>query len=171
MLRLPRPLVLLVAAASVTFVLTGCTESPTVPAGPASTSVPSSPAPSSPAPSTSRISSASPSTSSSPAASTSTPAKQSPAPDADTVTIDVTIKDGQVQPNGKKIDVTKGHTVVLNVTSDTDDEIHAHTGGDGYELEVTAGKPATGKFVAADAGSFEVESHHLEKIIAILVVR
>ena len=166
MLRLPRPLVLLVAAASVTFVLTGCTESPTVPAGPASTS-----APSSPAPSTSRISSASPSTSSSPAASTSTPAKQSPAPDADTVTIDVTIKDGQVQPNGKKIDVTKGHTVVLNVTSDTDDEIHAHTGGDGYELEVTAGKPATGKFVAADAGSFEVESHHLEKIIAILVVR
>ena len=34
--------------------------------------------------------------------------------------------------------------MVLNVTSDQDDEIHAHTGGDGYELEVTAGKPATG---------------------------
>jgi FtsP/CotA-like multicopper oxidase with cupredoxin domain len=161
MLRLPRPLVLLVATASATVVLTGCTPSATVPAGPASTS----------APSTSGASSTSPSPAASTGSSSSSAATPSPAPDANAVTIDVTIKDGQVQPNGKKIDVSKGQTVVLNVTSDADDEIHAHTSGDGYELEVTADKPAAGKFVAADTGSFEVESHHLEKIIAILVVR
>ena len=34
-----------------------------------------------------------------------------------------------------------------------------------------AGEPTTGSFVAADTGSFEIESHHLEKVIAILNVR
>jgi hypothetical protein len=51
------------------------------------------------------------------------------------------------------------------------DEIHAHTAGNGYELEVKAGKPASGQFVASDTGSFEIESHKLNKIIAILNVR
>jgi hypothetical protein len=60
---------------------------------------------------------------------------------------------------------------VLNVTSDTDDEIHAHTGGDGYEMQVSAGKKATGSFTLTSPGSFEVESHHLEKTIVILNAR
>jgi hypothetical protein len=67
--------------------------------------------------------------------------------------------------------VAKGQTVKLTVTSDSEDAIHAHTGGAGFELAVTPGKPAEGEFVASEAGSFEVESHHLDKIIAILVVR
>jgi FtsP/CotA-like multicopper oxidase with cupredoxin domain len=164
--------VLLVAATGATFVLAGCTQSATVPAGPASTSAPSSSGASSTSPSpVASTGSTSPSPAASTGSSSSSAATPSPAPDANAVTIDVTIKDGQVQPNGKKIDVTKGQTVVLNVTSDADDEIHAHTSADGYELEVTADQPATGTFVAGDTGSFEVESHHLEKIIAILVVR
>ncbi|GAA1435406.1 hypothetical protein GCM10009616_32440 [Microlunatus lacustris] len=57
------------------------------------------------------------------------------------------------------------------MTSDTDDEIHAHTAGEGYELAVTAGQPATGSFTLTSAGSFEVESHHLEKVIVILNAR
>jgi hypothetical protein len=114
---------------------------------------------------------ASPSPVASSAATSSTTGTPSAAPDADAVTIDISIAGGQVSPNGEKINVAKGQTVVLNVTSDTDDEIHAHTSGDGYELEVMAGKAATGTFVASDTGSFEVESHHLEKVIAILVVR
>jgi hypothetical protein len=60
---------------------------------------------------------------------------------------------------------------VLNVTSDTDDEIHAHIGGDGYEMQVSAGKKATGSFTLTSPGSFEVESHHLEKTIVILNAR
>ena len=60
---------------------------------------------------------------------------------------------------------------MLNVTSDQADEIHAHTGGDGYELEVAAGKKVTGSFTLTSPGSYEVESHHLEKTIVILNAR
>jgi hypothetical protein len=86
------------------------------------------------------------------------------------VAIDISISNGRVNPNGSKIDVKRGQAVVLNVTSDQDDEIHVHT-SDGYELEVKAGKPVRGEFVVAEPGRFEIESHHLEKIIVILNVR
>ena len=92
-------------------------------------------------------------------------------PSTGSLTIDITIADKLVSPSGEKIDATVGQTVVLNVTSDSADEIHAHTGGDGYELEVPAGKPTTGSFVITDPGSFEIESHHLEKTIVILNAR
>jgi hypothetical protein len=87
------------------------------------------------------------------------------------VTIDITVADGQVSPNGKKIDVEVGQTIVLNVTSDEHDEVHAHTEGDGYELEVPAGKKVTGEFELNAPGSYEVELHHLEKVIVILNAR
>jgi len=67
--------------------------------------------------------------------------------------------------------VRVGQKVILNVTSDTDDEIHAHIGGEGYELPVQAGRPVKGSFTIDSPGSFEVESHHLEKIIVILNAR
>ena len=117
-----------------------------------------------------------PSTPSSPAVSAGTPGptpEQTPSADtADRVVVDITIADGKVTPNGEKVDVAVGQEVELNVRSDADDEIHAHTDdADGYELEVKAGVPTTGRFTVASAGSFEVESHHLEKIIVILNVR
>lgn len=87
------------------------------------------------------------------------------------LTIAITVAKGQVTPSGQKLDAKVGQTVRLTVTSDADDEIHAHTGGDGYELEVRAGQPATGEFVLSSPGSFEVESHHLEKVIVFLNVR
>ena len=103
------------------------------------------------------------------------PGRPDPTPSADAadrVVVDITIADGKVTPNGEKVDVAVGQEVELNVTSDADDEIHAHTDdADGYELEVKAGVPTTGRFTVASAGSFEVESHHLEKIIVILNVR
>ena len=85
--------------------------------------------------------------------------------------INIRIANGKVDPNGKKIDASVGQEVILQVTSDMDDEIHAHTGGAGYELEVKANEPTTGTFILPAPGSFEVESHHLEKIIVILNVR
>ena len=75
------------------------------------------------------------------------------------------------RPQWEKIDASVGQKVILQVASDIDDEIHAHTGGDGYELEVKADEPTTGTFTLSDPGSFEVESHHLEKTIVILNVR
>jgi hypothetical protein len=87
------------------------------------------------------------------------------------MTIDITIANGKTTPSGEKINVPVGEKVILNVTSDTDDEVHAHIGGPGYELEVKAGTPAKGEFTIDSPGSFEVESHHLEKIIVILNAR
>ena len=90
---------------------------------------------------------------------------------AGALTVAITEAGGDVTPNGQKIDVRVGQQVVLQVTSDQDDEIHAHTGGDGYELEVAAGEPTTGTFTLDSAGSFEVESHELGKVIVILNAR
>jgi len=87
------------------------------------------------------------------------------------LTINIVISKGKTIPSGEKINVRVSQEVILNVISDTDDEIHAHTGGDGYELPVHAGTPAKGSFTLESAGSFEVESHHLEKIIVILNAR
>jgi hypothetical protein len=87
------------------------------------------------------------------------------------LTVNIAISDGKTVPSGKKINVRVGQKVVLNVTSDIDDEIHAHIGGEGYELPVKAGTPAKGSFTLDSPGSFEVESHHLEKIIVILNAR
>ena len=84
--------------------------------------------------------------------------------------IDITLADGTVTPNGAKYDVTKGQTIVLNVTSDHDDEIHVHSEPE-VELEVAARQPVSRQFTVEQSGSFEVESHHPEKIIAILNVR
>ncbi len=87
-----------------------------------------------------------------------------------TLTIPITIAGGQVSPNGQKITTSVGRPVVLQVTSDEADEIHAHIGDGGYELEVAAGTPTTGTFTPSSPGSFEIESHHLEKVIVILDV-
>ena len=106
-----------------------------------------------------------------PSAPASTSASTPASPAADALTVDITIAGGDVTPNGEKLDVAVGQEVVLDVTSDEDDEIHAHTGGDGFELAVTAGQPATGSFTLTSAGSFEVESHHLGKVIVILNAR
>ena len=142
-------------------------------AGMALTSCTSAPAsPTSPSP---EVTSATPSPAASSSASPSASATASPSPSessaADAVTIDITIADGQVTPNGEKIDIDVGQTIVLNVTSDQHDEVHAHTEGDGFELEVPAGKKVSGEFTINSPGSYEVESHHLEKVIAILNAR
>ena len=114
----------------------------------------------------------SPSEPSSPAtAPTSVPAR-SPSLNADyALTINIEIAGGKTVPNGEKINVRVGQQVMLNVTSDTDDEIHAHLGENGYQLAVRAGRPAKGSFTLDSPGSFEVESHHLEKTIVILNAR
>jgi hypothetical protein len=124
-----------------------------------------------PAPTSSPTSQSSPSPSASRSTSKPPAPSPSPSPTTDALTINITISNGQVDPNANKIEVRRGQTIVLNVTSDQDDEIHAHTSDQGYELEVKAGKPTRGELVVSDPGRFEVESHHLEKVIVILNVR
>jgi hypothetical protein len=107
----------------------------------------------------------------SPSVAPSGSASGSASASAQILTLTITISGGKVTPNGQKIDAHVGQQVVMHVTSDIDDEVHAHTGGDGYELEVPAGKPTSGTFTLTSPGSFEVESHHLGKVIVILNAR
>lgn len=114
----------------------------------------------------------SPNEPSSPATSAMPGPVESPSLTADyALTININISDGKTVPNGEKINMRVGQQVILKVMSDTDDEIHAHIGEEGYELPVRAGRPARGSFTIDSPGSFEVESHHLEKIIVILNAR
>jgi hypothetical protein len=92
-------------------------------------------------------------------------------PPADALLLTILESGGKVTPNGQKLNVRVGQQVTLDVTSDRDDEIHAHIGGDGYELKVQAGVDTTGSFTLDSAGSFEVESHKLDKVIVILNAR
>ena len=122
-------------------------------------------------PSPSAVSSPSAPSSSAAESPTSVP-PSSPALSPDNpLTINIVIAKGKTIPSGVKYNVAVGQKVILNVTSDTDDEIHAHTGGAGHEMRVQAGTPAKGSFIIDNPGSVEVESHHLEKIIAILTAR
>lgn len=52
--------------------------------------------------------------------------------------------------------------MILQVTSDIDDEMPAPTGSACDRLEVMAAGPATGTFTLPGPGSLEVESHQLE---------
>ena len=85
-----------------------------------------------------------------------------------TLTIDITIADGNVDPDGAQIQASVGQEVVLNVKSDIDEELHAHMGLDGYALTVSGGQPTTAGFRLRSPGRFVVESHHLRKTIVIL---
>ena len=72
----------------------------------------------------------------------------------------INVKDGVIDGDVKSIEVAKGDTVRIVVTSNVDDEIHLH----GYDIEKEAGpgKPARFKFKATLEGAFELESHEAE---------
>jgi len=69
---------------------------------------------------------------------------------------------------GQTFEVALGQTVVLRLLSDTDQEYHVH----GYDLEkqAAAGVETTFEFTADTPGSFEVESHTTDKVLATLQV-
>lgn len=100
----------------------------------------------------------------SPASATPT---TTPEPAVTTITIE--LANGKVSPNGSRIDLTKGDTFVLDITSDRDDEVHVH--GFDKEIEVKAGKRVKVEMVADRTGRYEVESHHPELLIAVLQIR
>lgn len=85
------------------------------------------------------------------------------------VELKVTIAGGKVEPSGAQVDVPRGASVHLTVTSDQADAIHVH--GYDQEAEVAPGKPADLTFVADRVGRFEVETHHPSRVVARLNVR
>ncbi|MDX6237015.1 MAG: hypothetical protein QOG10_1830 [Kribbellaceae bacterium] len=148
--RLARPTALALLPALGMLVLAGCSGSNNPASGPSNT------------PSTAPTS-----TSTTSSAPTGTPSATPSAPQAD-VTINVTIANGKVNPNGATIQVKAGQTVLVTAVSDTAEELHIH----GYNklLELSPGKPASVKFTANMKGTFEMETHKSGKLVAKLAV-
>ena len=80
----------------------------------------------------------------------------------------VTVTGKQVTPAPDTVDLAVGKTLTLTVTSDHDDQLHAH----GFEVErdVKAGVPTTVVLKGAEPGVYEVEMHHPElKLLSVAV--
>jgi heme/copper-type cytochrome/quinol oxidase subunit 2 len=70
------------------------------------------------------------------------------------------MRGGSVVGGAQDIEVARGETVRIVVTSDAADEIHLH----GYDITRNAapGQPARFRFRADAEGAFEIESHVAE---------
>lgn len=81
----------------------------------------------------------------------------------------VSVSAGRVDPPVGRVEVGKGSTIRLTVTSDVPDELHVH----GYDRRLTlpAGTPATLEFRADVTGMFEIETHGNHLLLVQLVVR
>jgi hypothetical protein len=91
-----------------------------------------------------------------------------PSGDQADVTINITVANGKVTPNGQTIRAKAGQTVLVTAVSDAADEVHIH--GYDKQLPLTPGKPASVKFTANLKGTFEIETHESGKLVAKLVV-
>ena len=92
-----------------------------------------------------------------------------PHPAAPVVEVDVSVRDGKVEPKPHRVPVKLGATVRLQVTSDVDDELHVH----GFDVEepLEAGRTTTVELTADQPGVFEVETHETELELLQLEVR
>lgn len=86
------------------------------------------------------------------------------------VTVEIEFVNGEVVPQGKKVDVKVGEPVNLHVVSDAEEEIHVHSDPE-HEYEVAAGDDKTFTFTIDTPGQFAVEAHHLDVTIVELVAR
>jgi hypothetical protein len=86
------------------------------------------------------------------------------------VTVDITEKDGKIEPVGKVVKASTGQDITLVVTSDVKDEIHVHSDPE-HEFEVAAGDEEKEFTFSVDTpGTIEVESHGVEVTILKLEV-
>lgn len=106
-----------------------------------------------------------------PASDGPTSAAPSPEPsNSDGVGLEITIKDGKATLQGERIDVAVGAEVVIEITSDADEELHVHSDPE-HSFEVKAGETKTFSFTVDTPGQVAVEAHHLGVTIVQLVVR
>jgi hypothetical protein len=81
----------------------------------------------------------------------------------------VTITGTTVTPAPAQVDLPIGSTLELVVTSDHDDELHAH--GFDVEAPLKAGVPTTIRLTGKEAGSYEVETHEPALTLLTVAVR
>lgn len=82
--------------------------------------------------------------------------------------IAITLAKGKADPNGERVSLAKGTTLVLTITADHADEVHVH----GYDIEipVKSGATVTREILLDQVGRFEVESHEPQLTILQLTV-
>jgi FtsP/CotA-like multicopper oxidase with cupredoxin domain len=85
---------------------------------------------------------------------------EAPPPPPKPETTRIRIRGGSVVGGAKDIEVERGDTVRIVVSSDAEDEIHLH--GYDIEKEVAPGEPARFRFKANAEGAFDIESHVAE---------
>jgi plastocyanin len=78
----------------------------------------------------------------------------------DVRTITITVQGQRVTPPPARVTVEHGQMLRLVVTSDHDDELHAH--GFDVDRELTAGQATTVDLSGAEPGLYDVETHHPE---------
>ena len=83
-------------------------------------------------------------------------------------TVDITIKDGKVSPNGERVNAKVGQPVTLNIDADRAGEIHVHSTPE-QEIEFAKGT-STKKLTIDQPGIVDVEDHALEQVIVQLEV-
>ena len=83
--------------------------------------------------------------------------------------LEVTISGTTVTPPPAQVEVPVGTTLELVVTSDHDDELHAH----GFDDEATlkAGVPTTLRLTATEPGVYDVETHEPPLTLLSIAVR
>lgn len=100
----------------------------------------------------------------------SSPAAQSAGASTGSVrTIEVSIVGETVTPAPAQVDLAIGESLRIVVTSDRDNELHAH----GFEAEgaLRAGTPTAVTLVGKEAGVFEVETHDPALTLLTVAVR
>jgi FtsP/CotA-like multicopper oxidase with cupredoxin domain len=100
--------------------------------------------------------------------------EEEPPPPPEPEVTRIRMRDGEVAGGPQDIEVERGDTVRIVVTSDAPDEIHLH----GYDItrRPAPGRPARFQFRADAEGAFEIESHvaadaGLDPLVARLVVQ
>ncbi|MEO6142376.1 MAG: hypothetical protein ABIP19_00195 [Dermatophilaceae bacterium] len=83
--------------------------------------------------------------------------------------IDITVTGKQVSPKPATVNIAVGETLTIAVTSDHDDELHAHA----FDIErgVKAGQPLEVTIKGARPGVYEVELHEPELRLFQVAVR
>ena len=97
------------------------------------------------------------------------PAASVSAGTGDVKRLEVTVTGSTVTPAPAQVDLPVGSTLELIVTSDHDDEVHAH--GFDEEAELKAGVPTTLRLTAKEPGLYEVETHEPALTLLTVAVR
>jgi|SRR5690242_4206185 plastocyanin len=118
------------------------------------------PAPAATTPATTPSSSSSSSSSTAPATTSTTSSGR---------TLAVTVTGSKVDPAPAQVDLPVGQTLTITVTSDHNDELHAH----GFDVEVPlkAGVPTSITLTGKEPGVFEVETHEPSLTLLTVAVR